>query len=456
MNVEPLVNVLRQSHHERLSTDESIQLSYERIVNMVLLHAHNLSYCLKKVEEKEGDKAPKPTEQVLGPGEVMKDGQLYRCRFGFDKALLGYVKNMGQMSDKKETLFKSVDRKYYDQLKKMPVLPNGALVQEKELLMLRNFPAINEHCPELVSLWLANVDTKFICHRDQLMDYIGKYCTKSEEPSGTMHSISRAITARANEEVDGDVAGVRKVLGKILMKSTERDRSRQECYQELAGISPVTHSLSFKTVNVSGDSKTIDLDGDIDTKISDKKSMAEIYWNRDKDPNFRTCCQKFHENRQNYYSSFSPNWTDVKEPREVSLHNFLAFFTKDWKATRGEFAPVISPIYLRPPKNLPKNKEVYERWCRRNLLVHKVGCNPTNILEGFDDLHSALEDFIENYGDACPTFLREEFEKVNTIDGPEDDGDKEDAENPEAEKEKEPEHQFEDLFIDPNGKVNQF
>ena len=56
MNVEPLVNVLRQSHHERLATDESIQLSYERIVNMVLLHAHSLNYCLKKVEEKEGDK----------------------------------------------------------------------------------------------------------------------------------------------------------------------------------------------------------------------------------------------------------------------------------------------------------------------------------------------------------------------------------------------------------------
>ena len=33
MNVQPLVNVLRQTHHERLATDESIQLSYERIVN---------------------------------------------------------------------------------------------------------------------------------------------------------------------------------------------------------------------------------------------------------------------------------------------------------------------------------------------------------------------------------------------------------------------------------------
>ena len=458
MNAEPLVNVLRQTHQERLASNEAIQLSYERIVNKVLLHAHSLSYCLKKVEKKtKSGEIPNPSEHILEPGQVMKDGQLYECRFGFDKPLVGYVKNMGLNSDKQETLFKSVDRRYYDELKMRPVMPSGAQVQGKELLTLRNFPAINEHSRELVLIWLANIDTKVICHKDQLMGYIGKYCTKAEEPSGSMHSISRAITSRANEDVGENPSGVRKVLGQVLMKSTERDRSRQECYQELAGISPVTHSLPFKHISVSGDSKTIDLDGDITAKISAKKSMADIYWNRDKDPNYRKACQKYNENRQKYYKSFAPNWTDVKPPKEVSLHNFLAFFTKEWTPSKCEYVPVVSPLYLKPIKNLPKNKEIYERYCRRNLLEYKVGCNPTNILEGFEDHHSALLDFIENYGDDCPVFLQEEFEKANTINTPEekdggiDDGEGKPESEEKEEEEKEPENQFEDLFIDPNG-----
>ena len=456
MNVEPLVNVLRQTHEERLATDETIQLSYERLVNKVHLHAHSLSYCLKPVTAPtKFEKDPKQKEHILLPGQIMKDGKLYECRFGFDKPLIGYIKNFGIISNKEETFFKSIARKYHDVQKNRPVLPNGAQVQDKDLLMLRNFPAVNEHCPELSLLWVANLDTKFICHRDQLMAYIGKYVTKSEEPTGTMHSISRAVTARANEDLDDaeNSSSVRKVLGKILMKSTERDRSRQECYQELAGISPVTHSLPFKHINVGGDSKTIDLDGDLDAKISAKKNMAEIYWDRETDVNFHEACQKFNENRLDYYRSFAPNWDDVKSPKEVSLHNYLAFFTQDWKSTKVEFVPVISPMYLNPPKNIPKNKEIYERYCRRNLLEFKAGCNPTNILEGFIDHHSALQDFIENSSDSCPSFLSEEFQKANNAedDKEQEKPQEEEEKEKEDEEDKDPEDVFEDLFIDPNG-----
>ena len=66
MNAEPLVNVLRQTHQERLASNEAIQISYERIVNKVLLHAHSLSYCLKKVEKKtKSGEIPNPSEHIL-------------------------------------------------------------------------------------------------------------------------------------------------------------------------------------------------------------------------------------------------------------------------------------------------------------------------------------------------------------------------------------------------------
>ena len=454
------MNVLRQTVHERLATNEAIQLSYERIVNKVLLHAHSLSYCLKEVAEPTKlEKNPNQKENILLPGQVMVSGKLYQCRFGFDKPLIGYEKNMGVSSTKQETIFKSVDRQYHDLHKKEPVIPNGAQVQGQNLVMLRNFPAVNEHVAELALLWLANLDTKFICHRDQLLGYIGKYVLKAEDPTATMHTISRAITAKATEDEE-DEASVRKVLGKILMKSTERDRSRQECYQELAGISPVTHSMDFKHLNIGCDSKTIDLDGDLNTKISARQSMAETYWERDTDPNFQAACQKFIENRPNYYRSFASNWKNVKEPRQVSLHDYLAFFTRDWKPSKGEFVPVISPFYLRPPKNIEKNKEVYERWCRRNLLEFKVGCTPTNIIKEGDveDYHTALKDFVENenFSEECPSFLREEFEFANKIDTATEDKEKEqqqeDKENEEEKEDQDPEHEFEDLFIDPNGK----
>ena len=481
MTVEPVVDVLRQTNEEKLKSNESMQLSYERLVNRVHLHSHNINYCLREVkEEKKGETEdekktkektmdkPASNDTILEPGTVIKDGKLYKCRFGFDKALVGYTKDFGE--GMKQQVFKSVQRKY----PQSPVIPEGVEVisdfetGKKDLVYLRNHPAVNDHSKEISLLWGANTDVKYILHPDHLIGYLTNYVTKGEKASNEMHSISRAAIAKVNED-----SPVRSVLQKTIMKAVERDKSRQECYQELAGISPVKCSKDFRLVSVTGEGKCINIDGDLNQKISDSKNVADVYWGREKDPNYHAAISSYNEDPDAWQKLFIKTWKVAKSPADVTLHEFAAFFTKNWTPSKTEFIPVISPCFMRPPTNTKKAKDAYELFCRSSLLEYKPGCNPDNIKGGFDSLHEALKDFVSNddWKDICPRYLKSDFQIANTKkkkkkdDANAADGEEEDEEGEEEEEEEEEEtlqdcdkdkiddQGYDDLYIEPNGKI---
>ena len=90
MNVDPVVNVLRQSISEKLQDNESMQLSYERLVNTVQTHTHSLTHCLREVslDKDEKEKMTTAANEYEGPpGYVMKGEKLYVCRFKFEAAV---------------------------------------------------------------------------------------------------------------------------------------------------------------------------------------------------------------------------------------------------------------------------------------------------------------------------------------------------------------------------------
>ena len=484
MTVEPVVDVLRQTTEEKLSSNESMQTAYERTVNKVHIHSHNINYCLsevkeekkgqkddeKKVKEKVNDK-PASKDTILEPGTIIKDGKLYKCRFGFDKPLVGYRKDFGE--GQKQQVFKSVQRIYPQE----PVIPEGVKIisddatGKKELEYLRNHPAVNDHCKEISLIWGANIDVKFIIHPAQLLAYLSKYVTKGEKPSQEMHSISRAAIAQVNEN-----SPVRSVLQKTIMKAVERDKSRQECYQELAGISPVCCSKDFRLISVTGEGKYVNIDGDLDQKISASKNMADVYWNRKNDPNYHDAIALYNENHETWRKSFLSTWKVAKNPEDVTLHEFAAFFKKNWTPANTEYIPVISPSFMKPPPNTKKAKDAYEMFCRSSLLEYKPGSNPDNIMGSFESLHEALKDFVTNkdWKDICPTYLKKDFQMANTkkkddaAAAAEEKGEEAEEEGKEGGEEEEGEEEeelledfyddkiddqgYEDLFIEPNGK----
>lgn len=163
---EPDQNVLRQDLLDILKSEDSMMLSYERLIDRVQLHKHTLTYCLreKKKEKEKPDKETKETkESVEGDNakeeaprlqqEVVIGDKTYECRFGFDKPFFGYKATYETASNERTQILTKVDRQHHLNKDGTPseavVHPRGALItpgasKDKLLLYLRNHPALNE------------------------------------------------------------------------------------------------------------------------------------------------------------------------------------------------------------------------------------------------------------------------------------------------------------------------
>ena len=113
-NVEPLVNVLRQTFGNITSSHEEAKVAYGRLVNRTYMHKCKLNYCLKqkgRPKKEKSDKAGtsgtgkdgKANEAAVKPGDgqvekkegeadkgVSMGGKRHYCRFGFPASVVGY------------------------------------------------------------------------------------------------------------------------------------------------------------------------------------------------------------------------------------------------------------------------------------------------------------------------------------------------------------------------------
>ena len=110
-------------------------------------------------------------------------------------------------------------------------------------------------------------------------------------------------------------------------------------------------SKDFRLISVTGEGKYVNVDGNLDQKISASKNMADVYWNRENDSNYHEAKARYNENPEAWRKSFLSTWKVVTTPENVNLHEFAAYFKKDWTAAKTEFVTVITPSFLKPPKN---------------------------------------------------------------------------------------------------------
>ena len=386
MNIaEPTINPLRLSAKELLKDDESILWNFTNHINKVQIHKHRHNNCLKEVSKKELAKGKEKEKKdgSLEPGQLLIDGKVYKCRYGYEKPVLGYKETF--VDGQKGQILKEVSRKHINDNPNAPVVvADGAeiIVAKKTptaIEFLRNHKMINEHVPEIALLWRANCDTKVILHQKQLEEYISKYIGKAEKSSSDYHATTKATIAEANEN-----STARATLQRALIRSTTRDVSRQESALLLHRKHELTNcSLKFKHVSLIGENKLVNVDADdVNRKLSDNQNMAQTYWAREQDENYHTAVQKFQNDREAYVKSFSPKWKSPKDPQQVCLHEFISFFDKNWRGSSDEYVPLCSPFFTKPPPNIKKAHTAYELFCKASILEFKPGANPKNLLDG--------------------------------------------------------------------------
>ena len=237
-----------------------------------------------------------------------------------------------------------------------------------------------------------------------------KYVTKVETASKTFHSVIKAAVDNSAEN-----ATPVKVLQSALVKSQTRDFSKQESCLLLSNVHNYTESsMKFKMVSVSG-CKKVDLEGVApqDQAIGDKKNMAEIYWNRLEDDNFKAACASYEEDKEAFIKSLPTTYKDIPHPSDISLHFFVSYFNSKWKPTKNEVVPVISPCFLTIPNKM-RNKETFDLFCKCLLFEWKPGCTPQTIGQEFANAEEELRDFVAN-SPFCPSFVKHDFNQSQKI-----------------------------------------
>ena len=136
------------------------------------------------------------------------------------------------------------------------------------------------------------------------------------------------------------------------------------------------------------------------TKIScAQNKIAETYFNRDSDPNFKRLCQEYQANPRAYYKKFKkmkPVYHEPVEPQKVNLDTFTCLFNEDWTVADKEYMP---EFYPRFPEFFKKSKkDTLEKWAKREMLTYWPGKKPETLLDGFKSVEDAMNHFVYESG----------------------------------------------------------
>ena len=409
-NVPPFENPMRMDFQDLMDTDEHLQESYERLVNMVQTHECSHSYCLKEVElnkkekEKLTDEA-KIREQRL----VLKDKKFYQCRFGFPLPYFGYEPKY--LPAKDNDILDEVIKRPDLTLRGCHVIPRKGAPTIHDLNLVRNHPNVNFHIKEFLLVWRGNIDSKIILDPAQVKKYLFSYISKHEGESIDFRKACRAAVANCN-----DATSMKKAAQKIMMQTVNRDTPLQEAILQLKrDRNYADFSQTFHQISVGG-SKSLNLHPkDMKQKLTNTDSYQDHYWNRHQDPKYLEAVQNFNAFAEDgkldeYYSQFHKDFKNPTSPAETNLNNYIAFYNKDWTISRNQRVPLINPYFQTPP-NVSKTQS-YETYARGRMLQFKVDATPDNITGGFESITEAFKHFIKNAPKRLE-FLKEEYEIAN-------------------------------------------
>lgn len=263
---------------------------------------------------------------------------------------------------------------------------------------------------------------------------------KPEVSSLQHQKVAKAAVSKLNEE-----CSLQSALQKVLMQATKRDVSRQESYLMLSKDHDyVTFSSKIRLCSLTG-GKVLQLDKKVDdAKVTTDDGWQFKYWKRSEDPKFKEAIEAYENDPEGWKKKCHPNYDEPHHPKDVSLHEYMAFFKKDWTLDKSEHIPAFTPHFSYVPRASVKEK--YEDYCRARLLQFKPGSNPENLLSEFETYSQVMDDFIKT-STFCPNLVKEEVEEAHSHSHDEDEMGNED------EKEDNPYSGFPDLLPEMEGKV---
>ena len=209
----------------------------------------------------------------------------------------------------------------------------------------RNDSLLNLHNATQILGWQANVDFSPITSIHATLNYIAKYCSKTETKSEDYHQIFNSVLTSLENDIPSQVV-FQKLLSKLIV---ERDWTAQECSHLLLGLPLHKTSRQFKSLNLSWPRFNAFRDTD---PLMDDDDVVNV----------------------------DKGWMDRYEHRSTQLHPELAdvsllqiYRRYDWKKEKFVLRPraparvvLIWPNYI-PDKSDPAT---YENWCRAKLQLH--------------------------------------------------------------------------------------
>ena len=380
---------------------------YKQLVNKVMLHNCRLGYCLKKNKYKLVEDKSLP---LTKDGKYRKRKELV-CRFDFPCPYHGYMpsynengmldavnrKTENDIDNERNDTENDLDETEEKEKETDVSVCQGCSYVEDRLRLSRNHPNIVAHICELLLVWMANTDQKTITSYDQLLMYLLKYVMKPESQSDMFSDIARTVLSKVSDDTP-----LRKVVTKILNRNVgQRDMSVNECLLIIQGLPYVCYSKTPRYASLFGGTKVQTSVSSENVTIGNDDNWQEAYWKRDKNPNFIAMCK-------NYPTDF--NWD--KNPKDISLREFMKHFTKKWKVSKNaKVFPVFTPTFRHI---VHKGQKRYEEYCKWILLQDKPGCYFDNAGKGFASCEAELKDFVDK-SPHCPEHIKDEFYKSQVV-----------------------------------------
>lgn len=140
----------------------------------------------------------------------------------------------------------------------------------------RNDSQINHYNRLLTVAWLANTDISPCTSLQQVVDYVAKYCSKSEKKSETFAQIGKALMPRVKDQ-NPLISFTSKLLNQLV---AERDYSKQEVSHLLLGLPLQEGSRTCLYVdcrNPARHSRSLQIDGG---EVDEAPNVYEKYKQR--------------------------------------------------------------------------------------------------------------------------------------------------------------------------------
>ncbi|KAF4993680.1 hypothetical protein FDECE_13356 [Fusarium decemcellulare] len=223
----------------------------------------------------------------------------------------------------------------------------------------RNDHQLNNFNRTMILSWLANIDASPCTSLYAVVNYMGKYCSKSEVSTESFKDIAKAVLPKVNAN-RGLVGFVAKFMNRLVV---ERDWSAQEVHRLLLGIDFQQGTRVVRTVDCR---------------------HPDNHWQADLLPAEGEEAVRLAKNSYQKYLSRPPGWEDYSYFRFLTRIDFTRR-PQLWR----EFPHASDRIlnYLPRYRSDPGSSE-YEQYCRVKLMLHHPHTDHNELLTVEDETFS--------------------------------------------------------------------